>query len=504
MRLPGTLLTHVLGHIPQQQRLQHAAAVCSAFASAAAAATVSVDIDSLQSKDAPSFQAWIDRHAQQLVSVSVKTPDWNEHKTDPLPLSLPVDGLQQLRSLDLVGFEVLLPGRNQDGSSSVGDSGSGGTASTSTSSGESPDSLMPKLQALRLDICVLRTQAVLQLRQLSGLTFLQLRNLGQDYMLLQEQMVHGSWQQQLNVAAAVKRILQRSPQLVRLELACWNEGVMAQIGLLSTFAAHFPSSLTALRVGDLRGVFFGWRGPDLPWSVSTLTNLQELAACHVAVCPTALAGLAQLRDLQLRHSTFLPPQPTTSGVAVGASALLSSLSGMRKLQHLSVISQQSGLTDAQASEFAALTASSQLTYLQVAAVEGQPMPAAALQHMFPAGKQLPLLQHVSLSCDEAGAEAGHCTGADLRSMFSACPGLCSLDVTGLLHPDIDYDTWLDLPPTCCSLRVGGEELGDEFAGVMARLTHLTCLHWINSPDLTNAGVCRAVTAAIRCTFLLVT
>lgn len=502
LRLPGTLLTHVLGCVPQQQRLQHAAAVCSAFASGAAAATVSVDIDSLQSKDAPSFQAWIDRHAQQLVSISVKTPDWNEHKMDSLPLSLPVVGLQQLHSLDLAGFEVLLPGSPQDGSSSVGDSGSGSTASTSTSSSESPDSLLPKLRGLRLDMCVLRTPAVLQVGQLSGLTRLQLRNLGQDHLLLQERRMHGSWQHQLDVAAAVKRILQRSPQLVCLELACWNEAVIAQTGLLSSFAAHFPSSLTALRVGDQLGsVLAGRKGPDLACSISTLTNLQGLAACHVAVCPTALAGLAQLRDLKLHHFTFLPPQPTTPGAAVGASALLSSLSGMRKLQHLSVISEQNALADAQASEFATLTASSQLPCLQVTAVEEQPLLAAALQHMFPAGKQLPLLQHVSLTCDEAGAEAGHCTGADLRSMFSACRGLCSLDVTGLLHPDIDFDAWLDLPPTCCSLRVGGEELGDAFAGVMARLTHLTCLHWNNSPELTDAGVCRAVTAATRCTCL---
>lgn len=197
--------------MPQQQRLQHAAAVCSAFATAGAAATVSVDIYSLQSKDAPAFQAWIDRHAQQLVSISVKTADWHEHKMDSLPLSLPVVRLQQLHSLDLVGFEVLLPGQQEtaagaevqeasagdsgngvETAANAGDSGSGGIASASTSRGQSTDSLLPKLRGLRLDMCVLRTSAVLQLGQLSGLTRLQLRNLGQDHVLLQEQRMHGT------------------------------------------------------------------------------------------------------------------------------------------------------------------------------------------------------------------------------------------------------------------------------------------------------------------------
>jgi hypothetical protein len=500
LRLPGTLLARVLLHVPQQQRLQHAAPVCSSFATAAAAATVSVDIDSLQTKQLPAFQAWIDRHAQQLVSISVKTPDWDADQPwlSALQLRLPAAGLQQLCSLDLAGVEVLLPERTEANSSSSGN--------TSTSTNKSLR--LPKLQDLRLDSCVVRVATVRQLGQLSGLTRLQLRSLSQDRVMLQvlELRPFGSLQHQLDITTAVRQILQRSPQLARLELACWNMLYVTASKMLSGFAAHFPSSLTALRVGDLD---VGMEAPDLTGSISALTSLRELAAARVSVCPSALTSLTQLRDLQLHYFTFPPPESDNpAGAADGgsASALLSALSGMLQLQRLSVINEQNALAGANASQFSALTASSQLTHLQVTAREQQPLPSAALQHMFPGGKQLPLLQHVALSTYGPGAEPGNLTVAvtaeELSSMFSACPGLCSLNITGFLYPDTAYDALLELPSTCCSLCIGGEDLDDEAAGVIAQLTHLTCLDWTNSPDLTDAGVSRAVTASQQCCCVL--
>jgi hypothetical protein len=314
---------------------------------------------------------------------------------------------------------------------------------------------------------------------------------------LRQGSADGCLQHQTQLGNAVRQILQRSPQLARLELACWNQPYVSTTSMLAGFAAHFPSSLTALRLGDVDSDG-GMGAPDLACCVSALTNLQELAACKVGVCPTALASLTRLRDLQLHHFNFVlrePDGPAGAAVGASASALLSAISGLSQLQRLSVVNERYALAGAQASACAALTASSQLTYLQVSAVEEQPLPPAALQHMFPAGKQLPLLQHVTLSCDGPDAEAGHATAAELRLLFSACPGLSSLDITDLLEPDTDIEVLLELPTTCCSLRVGGDSLDDDAAGVIAKLTHLTCLHWNNSPDLTDAGVCRAVTAA---------
>jgi hypothetical protein len=166
--------------VSQGERLQHAAPVCSAFATAAAAATVSVDIMSLQIKHTIPFQAWLEHHAQQLVSISVKTMNPESHGLGALPLRLPAVALQQLRSLDLKCVELLLTERAEKsdpaGSSSGGTASTStsievtlperaqtGSGSTSTSTSESTVALLPKLRDLQLDACVLRVEAVRQL-----------------------------------------------------------------------------------------------------------------------------------------------------------------------------------------------------------------------------------------------------------------------------------------------------------------------------------------------------
>lgn len=81
------------------------------------------------------------------------------------------------------------------------------------------------------------------------------------------------------------------------------------------------------------------------------------------------------------------------------------------------------------------------------------------------------------------------TTPDLRSLISACPGLCELDLRGFVASDADLSPLLQLPATCCSLKVGGHAFEDSHAaGLIGQLTQLTRLVWTNSPGLTEAGL----------------
>jgi hypothetical protein len=165
---------------------------------------------------------------------------------------------------------------------------------------------------------------------------------------------------------------------------------------------------------------------------------------------------------------------------------------MRQLQRLSLMSEPSpmNLGTAQPSDCAALTASSQLSHLELFSYEEQPLPAAAVQHIFPPGKQFPQLQQVSISCcDFDGSNSvGPVTAAELRAITSACPALCGIEITCVLAADVDVSALLQLPATCRSLKVGGQPLGDSAAGVIAQLTQLTDLQWDSAPALTDAGL----------------
>jgi hypothetical protein len=195
------------------------------------------------------------------------------------------------------------------------------------------------------------------------------------------------------------------------------------------------------------------------------------------------------------------PQPGSAG-GRGASALLSAVRGLQHLKHLSVCvdvheenaQSQSSLSTAQRRDCDALTASPHLTYLDlsVAGSKGRLLPTAALQQMFPADRELPQLQHLVLRwtdrCRWFYGDAGSITTADLRSMVSACPGLCCLDLGEVVAQDADVSPLLQLPATCCSLKVAGHPFNDSAAGVIGQLTQLTQLVWTDSPGLTDAGL----------------
>jgi hypothetical protein len=194
-----------------------------------------------------------------------------------------------------------------------------------------------------------------------------------------------------------------------------------------------------------------------------------------------------LTKLELSHC-----EPA-GGQDCDTSGFLAVLRDMRQLQHLAVYNYLDALLEAaDPRACAALTASSQLTCLQISDEEIQPLPATALRHMFPAGKQLPRLQLLEI-CSEGSEDAGLITAAELSSLVDACPGLTCLDLTGVLAPDAGVSALLKLPQQCQHVAVGGQAFCDEAAEVVAQLTQLKSLRWTGAfvsgaHSLTHAGL----------------
>jgi hypothetical protein len=105
--------------------------------------------------------------------------------------------------------------------------------------------------------------------------------------------------------------------------------------------------------------------------------------------------------------------------------------------------------------------------------------------MFPAGRVLTQLQTLELRgydqdtrwCVDAG---------DLRSIFSACPGLCSLELCGVVKAG-GARALLGLPACCSRLRVGGFTFDDASISAITKLQQLRDLEWRYPAGLTDTG-----------------
>jgi hypothetical protein len=375
---------------------------------------------------------------------------------------LPCGQLQQLTRLDLEGLELL-------------DTPSAGSSSSSSSSSAAAAAApeLPKLQQLKLQDCRLGRAIFAQLAQLSGVTRLKLAGRYSNSPLPMRQQ-------------DVELMLQGLPNLAHLGLAYAETPAQHILALPA-------ASLTALPV-DLRGIR---KVPEdmlaVGDSLSSLVCLQKLKLTQTGLSPVALASLSRLTRLQLygcwsrRRGNH---EESQAGSEHSVPALLAAIGGMHQLQHLELEGEDDCLhTLGQPVHCAALTASSQLTHLQIWRWVDQPLPGTAVQHMFPAGRQLSQLQQLVLSgAEEEDSEGGCITTDDLHSIVGACPALRCLSIPGVLAAGADVSALLQLPSTCASLALGGYAVGDEAAGVVAQLTQLTALDWSESPGLTDAGL----------------
>ena len=159
-------------------------------------------------------------------------------------------------------------------------------------------------------------------------------------------------------------------------------------------------------------------------TTTTLSGTQRLTWLDLSHCnrqPDTLAGRTQLQHLHLMDCTVLEQR-------AGLALLLSDLQQMQQLTHLAWVQMNSWPSlDEQyppAAAYAALTASSKLQQLDI---NGLVMPEGALQHIFPANRQLPHLRSLNVEGVSLPITGGWRSAAlDGSRIVSCCPGLQSL------------------------------------------------------------------------------
>lgn len=364
-----------------------------------------------------------------------------------------------------------------------------------------------------LSNCTLsNTDTLLQLTAVTGLTCLllhsvQLQDSGNDV----PDSVDPVPLRVRELSAAVSALLQHLTHLERLKLESINldnsafrhlSGLQrlqcAEINISGRYfsldaLAGLPSSLTSLfiRSGGSRSRF--------PKRLLQLTNLRSLFLADTLFYPAVLSSMVQLRDVDIQECRMLPDagQPMTAAEreAAATADLLAAVGQLSQLQDLSVM-RSCSTQGVPARAFAALTASSQLTSLSIICEDELPLVAGAVQHMFPADRQMPALQSLYLRADVidqhdlsyADEPDTWCVStSDLSSITRSCPALQELGLCCVLQPG-DVSALLELPAQLSSLHVGGGAFDDAAVAVVTQSSALQRLSWEHAPGFTDVGL----------------
>jgi hypothetical protein len=418
-----------------------------------------------QSPAIPAFESWLQNYAGQLKSLQLAFY-WHssgEHHD----LQLPWAKLAKLQRLDLRGFNLQLPG---DGDSSCSTPAHGGAADSSSSScREGTDTpallLLPSLQHLELSI--VNFDSISSLQQLAagapGLTSLKTC----DISFVQPEFRSGicahsnSAAATQQLAAAIPSLLQQLPRVAVLELLGFpmSAAAMRQLGCMQGLQEvslqnvadmpicqlqHLPSSLTQLHFrGNMYGGGVPTGSPSVPDELLELAGVLNLKLNGCCIPSAVLGAFTRLQGLHLDRCTLLPRNGDNDHrSAEGTAALLRALEQMTCLQDLELTLEGIDTKFTAPQSFRALTASTQLTRLALTPDDYAPLPKGAVQYMFPAGRELPLLQHITFSPyieDPEGWEAAEwCVdGADIGCIAACCTGLQWLDLSLVVKPGED-------------------------------------------------------------------
>ena len=484
--LPEALTARILQHVPQQHRLQQCALACKAWASAATLATVHVELTlQADSQAIPAFESWLEQHAGQLESLQLNLTEagsssMDEYEDHPrLPhspwyiqheLQLPWDKLAKLQRLQLECFKVTLPWEGSRGAT-IG-AGAGATSGSSSNREETHTPaplLLPSLQHLRLSkVQLVSSSSLLQLAQAPGLTSMKISDISfslPQYCSVPGQQYHNKEGAVQHLAAATADLLLQLPGLAVLELPGipMSAAAMHQLGRMQRLqqvhlgrVVHMPmcelqklpSSITQLRFNSSKGGRHS-NQPSLLPELHQLTGLLRLELHCCAVPPTALGAFTRLQGLKLFCCTLLPaPAPVAAAgpfiddddpvyETEGTAALLDTLPKMTCLQDLSLSLEGLDTVSIAPQRFAALTASTQLTRLAVSPMNCVPLPTGAAQYMFPAGRQLPLLQELTIAANVADPVRWCLDGTDIHSIATCCTRLQKLNIGHNVPPGAD-------------------------------------------------------------------
>jgi hypothetical protein len=497
MDLDEELTAQILSRVPLSERLTQCALVCRSWASAAALATEHVRVK-LRADTLPAFQSWMQLHAAQLLSLQLTASGSLWPSKELRVLQLPLQDFSQLQQLELDYFRLCLPCNEVS------------SRTSRTSRRAAQTALMPSLQQLKLvDVELANIRSLLQLTWAPQLTSLEVSGL-----MVKGLKYSSPCAEHKNKAAAVQQVAQafesmlaQLPRLSVLEVPglpvskAAAQAMGRLQGLQQLGYAHLthmplldlqllPSSITQLSL-DGNSVKHFDDSTTLPQQLpQQLTGLLRLELEWCRVPATVFGSITQLQALHLNSCRVLPLSLGGEFDHEGLPALLDALPKLTCLQDFELyrISPDEAIINLQ--RFSALTASSHLTRLVLGREQDQPLPeAAALQHMFPAGRPALQLRELSITPGGPGPFDEWCIDtAGLRAIARSCPALQRLDIAEAVEPDTDLSALLQLPQSCTSLEVGGDTFDDEAAAVVAQLTQLRDLTWRDADTFTDRGL----------------
>jgi hypothetical protein len=369
-------LALVLARLEPAERLGTMARVCSAWRTAAVIATNSISVrgqvcwgragpepSGFTQDKATALSCWLQAHAAAaaLDSLAVKLSDTYSHRSpqrlDFPVIQLPVQQLASLRSLDLEHIKVDIQGG----------------AEAQAAPAELPPELsgLTSLRLWRAELRLSTLPAFTNLRHLA----LELGSSSFDLSgLLCLTHLH------LSNDCANDAVLASVSSLTNLQELHLDVGSYTNGGL-----AALPLSLTKLWVwGDVTLT------PHSTPAAAQLTALQWLEVrCAAGLSTAVLRRMRGLQHLKVENTPLL--SSAAEGYEDNGRVDLAALNGLTQLQHLEVRME---FADEAAigpeADVTALTASSQLTYLNIARI-------VAHQHyskMFAEGRQLPKLKEL--------------------------------------------------------------------------------------------------------------
>jgi len=271
-------------------------------------------------------------------------------------------------------------------------------------------------------------------------------------------------------------------------------------------SSSFPSLTSLQQLSFLQFKACTAVRPGLP------SGLQRLVVCAHDLDPALLAGMAQLKHLELQVCDDCYGSSAATGQA--SDALLVTLADQTQLTFLKLTA---AVTAGSAAAYAALTASSQLQHLELVISHGDYGRSwrGILPHLFPSVDcSLAQLQHLALrSPGDSGlyrADAKYCIAlptmahAFLVRAVSCCPSLQHLDIMEALSREVQLSSLLHVPHLT-ALLVSGISDGDA-EHVVAQLSKLQRLEvgCIGRDGRITAAGLQHLTALQHLTFLKLT
>jgi hypothetical protein len=154
-----------------------------------------------------------------------------------------------------------------------------------------------------------------------------------------------------------------------------------------------------------------------------------------------LSRLQHLQRLDLRLKNLQSTRTSQPG------ELLTTLQHLTQLQHLNLHHTDCTLYRVSAQQhqcFSALTASTQLTGLQIVNLCWIPVPQPAFQHMFPPGRVLPYLKELQLA-GTTSAWRPCVEAAQVGMIAASCPALQNVNLQGVTSNGFDVSCLAQLP-----------------------------------------------------------